>query len=491
MLANWISRRRDSRRPLRTAARRAIVETVEGRQYCDGNFGNAVALGAPAGLIIKTGSVDNGANKHDFYKITTTQAGRLRVSLSKMTGDDADLILYNASNSGAQIGSSTNGGLSDELIDIASVPAKTYYMEVVYSGGGAKSNYQLGVQTDYAGNTTATSKLVGVVNSTEKVVKEFVGNSDKDDYFKFNTTSNGMITLKLDGLSGDADLQLLDSSGTLLKSSTLSGTQSETIFHGSAGATYFAHVYNYLSNTTNYSLHLKNAALPGDGGSNFAVSPTDLGTLGSKTINAFIVNKFDNHDYYKFFVAEPGPITVNLTGLKADLNISVTNPSNATVFSTKTGSNSESLTIANAAGGTYTIHIFQGVGAGDNGPASPYTLDINAPTDTAGNTKANAKTLTLAGGIATANGFVGDNDVEDWYKVTIPAGKTLHGTINMLTADADIELFDSNLVKLDSSSNNLTNPDTVDSAVLPAGTYYFRVFKFSGNPSYRLTVTTT
>jgi hypothetical protein len=155
---------RSSRQLTRAAAARAVVEPVETRMHCDGSFGNAVSLGAPIGLIVRSNAVDN-SNVHDFYKITTTRAGRLSVTLDQMSAGSADLFLYNGPSSGNKIGSSQLLGTSSELIDKASVPAGTYYFEVRHLPG-AQTSYRLSVQTDFAGNDLAHARSIGVLGTT-------------------------------------------------------------------------------------------------------------------------------------------------------------------------------------------------------------------------------------------------------------------------------------------------------------------------------------
>ncbi len=490
MFAKLFSRRHDSRRPLRAAVRQAVFETIEGRQYCDGTFGTAVALGQPAGLIVKTGSVDNGANHKDFYKFTTTQTSRLRVSLTKMTGDNADVFLYNSNNVGSQIGASTNAGLADDLIDLSNVGAKTYYVEVRYAGGGAKSNYQLGVLTDYAGNDFATARNVGAISATEKVFGDFVGNSDTADVYKFNSTKDGVVKVWLEGLSADADLKLYDVGGNEIKYSINGSTKGEVIYQGSGAATYFAKVYQFLQNTTNYKLHFSNLAIPADPVGDTLATAKDLGTIGTYTGSDWVVNKFDTDDYYKFTVAEQGTITVNCETQRSDLKVQILDKNGvqlSTVTTLKSGALATTST-SNPIGGVYYVRVSQGT-TGANGSASPYKLTIIAPKDSAGNTQATAKQLTLAGGAAAANGFVGVVDQQDWYKVNVAAGKSLHAVINGLTDDADLFLFNSSGTQIDASQLGSTNVDTVDGSNLAAGTYFLKVSTFgTHNPKYHLDV---
>lgn len=484
MRANPLSLRRNSRQ--QNALRQAVIEPVETRIFCDGTFGSSVSLGTPIGLIVKLDHTDGGSNKHDFYKITTPLAGRLRVNLASMTGGDSDLYLYSGPSNGQQIGLSTNGGTGDELIDKSSVPAGTYYIEVRHSSGGT-SNYTLGVQTDYAGSTTATARSVGSLSSTEKVLKDFVGNSDQNDYYKFTTSSSGVVTLKLDGLTKDADLQLLDSGGNILVISNISGTSPEYVFRNAAAGTFYARVYQFGTNTTNYQLHLSKTAIPADGVGNAIGSAKDLGVLGTKSTSNWIVNGADDDDYYKFTVAQPGNIVVKVTGLKADLDVELLNSGGSLLtHSVNGGRTDENITFNTTTGGVFYVHVIHGDAA--HLTTSPYTLSITAPTDTAGNSIGSAKSLTLVGGAAAASGFVGDVDTEDWYKVSVTSGQ-LHGTLSGLSGDADLEVYNSSGTLLTFSRHGGTLNEQVDLTGLASGNYFFRVYRFSSSStSYHLSV---
>ena len=72
------------------------------------------------------------------------------------------------------------------------------------------------------------------------------------DFYKFSITKAGTITLTLTTLPADFDLYLVNSSGTTLSSSLITGTTSETINYTAAKGTYYAKVVGY-SNAFNAS----------------------------------------------------------------------------------------------------------------------------------------------------------------------------------------------------------------------------------------------
>ncbi|MTJ18678.1 PPC domain-containing protein, partial [Dolichospermum sp. UHCC 0299] len=115
---------------------------------------------------------------------------------------------------------------------------------------------------DNAGNTLATARAVGTLTATQSF-SDWVGSADTNDYYSFNVGTQSNFSLNLTGLSADADVQLLNSSGGYISSSENGGATSESITSQLSAGTYYVQVYQY-SGDTNYSLSLTATALPVD-----------------------------------------------------------------------------------------------------------------------------------------------------------------------------------------------------------------------------------
>ena len=98
------------------------------------------------------------------------------------------------------------------------------------------------VVPDYAGNTLATARNIGTL-STAQVFSDWVGSTDTNDYYRFSLQQASNFNLSLSGLSADADVQLLSSSGSVLASSANGGAASESIVRSLAIGSYFVRVY--------------------------------------------------------------------------------------------------------------------------------------------------------------------------------------------------------------------------------------------------------
>ena len=125
-----------------------------------------------------------------------------------------------------------------------------------------------------ANETLAAGKSIGVnVNTTA-----YICPATDIDWFKFTSTAvNNDIKVTLTNHPFDYELALYNAAGTLLYSSTNSGTNAETIIYNNApAATYYVKVYGYngaTSNTAAYTLRVSTAAV--------AWSPTVPGTTST------------------------------------------------------------------------------------------------------------------------------------------------------------------------------------------------------------------
>jgi hypothetical protein len=95
------------------------------------------------------------------------------------------------------------------------------------------------------------------------------------------------------------------------------------------------------------------------------------------------------------------------------------------------------------------------------------------------NTMASANAITTAG--TTVNATMSASTDVDYYKVTIPAGKTLTVTMTPnATSDYDLELYNSSGTKIASSVKGTGQADTVTRASAAGEVVYAKVFYYGG-----------
>ncbi|MFM7882761.1 MAG: PPC domain-containing protein, partial [Microcystis panniformis] len=93
---------------------------------------------------------------------------------------------------------------------------------------GQSSSAGLFSSVDLAGNTLATARAITVGSSTTSYT-DWVGSTDTNDYYRFSLANSADFNLSLTGLTADADVQLLNSSGSRIAISENNGTASESI----------------------------------------------------------------------------------------------------------------------------------------------------------------------------------------------------------------------------------------------------------------------
>ncbi|MBD2302223.1 Calx-beta domain-containing protein [Nostoc sp. FACHB-190] len=108
---------------------------------------------------------------------------------------------------------------------------------------------------DYAGNSLSTARDISILNGTQNF-SDYLDVVDKDDYYRFELLKNSTFDLTLNGLSADANVELLNSAGVVMASSIASGTSAETINQSLNAGVYYVRVYRQ-SGQTNYNLSVK------------------------------------------------------------------------------------------------------------------------------------------------------------------------------------------------------------------------------------------
>ncbi|TRU82975.1 MAG: peptidase C2 calpain [Microcystis novacekii Mn_MB_F_20050700_S1D] len=171
---------------------------------------------------------------------------------------------------------------------------------------------------DLAGNTLATARAITVGSSTTSYT-DWVGSTDTNDYYRFSLANSANFNLSLTGMTADADVQLLNSGGSVIASSTLGGTASESITSQLSAGTYYIRVYPYSGNT-NYNL-----AVSATGGDWFSQNLRDAGLISTARSLAADGN-FSRNDMISIFRnAEDGSV-IDATEL-TDLRTIVSNAS--------------------------------------------------------------------------------------------------------------------------------------------------------------------
>jgi hypothetical protein len=327
---------------------------------------------------------------------------------------------------------------------------------------------------------------LGEVGNAAQVVKGAIGktatNIDYNDWYTFTITGRRKITATLTGLTRDANLQLTDKDGMVLKTSEKTSTSNEKTVYSAVPTnpldpgTYYLRVYTTSNKKTAYSLSVKAV---NDTEKNGWARATDLGTPGSKAVK--VSDQFggvDMNDWFKFKVKGVKKVTVrvdNMTsGVDMEYQIKETTagvPDDDTIAGDKvSGGDTQSSDVGVLTAGTYYIRMTT-----EDTTASPYRLRVSATGDTDFAKRTTAKNAgKLGAAVKTYAGQLGAEDRNDWYKFTTTRTRYVTLALKDINGDFDLQLCNAKGKVLKTSAED---GDTNESIIkrLKAGTYYARV----------------
>ncbi|MDX2211876.1 MAG: PPC domain-containing protein [Oculatellaceae cyanobacterium bins.114] len=204
----------------------------------------------------------------------------------------------------------------------------------------------------------------------------------------------------------------------------------------------------------------------------------------------------DGNDFLKFRVASSSNVVVRLDQLRQDADIQVYDSSRRSLgLSRLAGTTPDAVDLSGLAPGIYYVRVFPGIARArtayrlsvilsqdtDSGSfATASNLGNVArfdPTNISGTSPVTPTQITNNIGFTSASG----RDTNDYYRFSLSSASDLSVSISGLTADADLEIYDSSFNELGSSIRNQANTDTVNLNNLAAGTYYARVIPFSSS----------
>ncbi|MEH2061550.1 MAG: hypothetical protein V7K50_04640, partial [Nostoc sp.] len=177
--------------------------------------GSTLATAQNIGILkfFKYNDFVGNVNQVDYYKFSLTGTNNISLLLSGVTDNYLRAFIYYDSNndglieSGEQLYSTyaSNGG--NGQISATLGAAGNYYVGIS-ADTNVNSNYSLQLSATSTppsivpdpGNTLSAAYNIGNLTGT-KTFKEFVGNVDQVDYYKFSLTGTNNISLLLSGVT--------------------------------------------------------------------------------------------------------------------------------------------------------------------------------------------------------------------------------------------------------------------------------------------------
>lgn len=239
------------------------------------------------------------------------------------------------------------------------------------SGGSGCSN-----DNEPANNSLSTAPTL--TTGTNKLSQ--IGFSGDVDHWKFTISGNQVAILTLNNLPADYDLQLVNTAGFIIASSTNGSTTGEYIELLLTGGTYFATVvgFNGVFNATQcYTLRVVTSpglgtCVNGNEPANNTISGAPLRPMNSYTFSQ--IGNGTDVDYWRF-TAGSGQVYLDLFNLPADYDLALLNSSGVVIANSENSGNLGEFISANLPAGTYYARI-----NGFNGAFSTlqcYVLEIS------------------------------------------------------------------------------------------------------------------
>ena len=222
-------------------------------------------------------------------------------------------------------------------------------------------------------NTTRTARDLGSLEGTV-AIQQYVGPFDERDVFRFELEASGEANIRLQGMTADADLYLLNSQRQTVASSRNGGRQVDSIQEHLTAGEYFVVVQNYHARRgTQYSLYISASLAAQDPFGNTFRTAKDLGSLRGAQTMRDAVGSLDDKDVFRFDIDETSRIDLTLSGLSADVDLHLYSQTGVQLISSdRSGSQSEQIKAWIAKGSYYlVVDAYRGAD-------SPYTLRLES-----------------------------------------------------------------------------------------------------------------
>jgi serine protease len=190
------------------------------------------------------------------------------------------------------------------------------------SASSASPGVQVAI-SNLIGDRISTAFNLGDINGSAYIYSDLLNWVDMNDFYQFQLDSAGTVNLSLKELEGNADLYLLNSTGTILTASTQLGTSNESIIRELEAGTYYIQIKTTETLDNIYVLGVEASGTQRDPGQTLATAQ-DLGNISYKTYNVTgSIAQSDPEDYYRFELIETGNVDFHFSNFSPDLNLSL------------------------------------------------------------------------------------------------------------------------------------------------------------------------
>lgn len=226
-----------------------------------GATATVLALSA-AGIGRATGVLEANGDR-DVFQIRVAATGTATISVSGASGLDSYLRVYDSAGRLVAENDDDGGTLNSRVT--MTVTAGTYYLSVGAYGDQGTGAFQLDAQVAAQPTGTPFDNATKITLDTrgQGRADSRVGSAGATQYFAFNTTLAGRVTVATTATSGNLDtvLTLYDARGNqVAMNDDYRGLNSRLQYNVNAGETYYAKVSGWSGTTGNFRLNVSTQA---------------------------------------------------------------------------------------------------------------------------------------------------------------------------------------------------------------------------------------
>ncbi|MDY7004909.1 MAG: pre-peptidase C-terminal domain-containing protein [Cyanobacteriota bacterium] len=317
---------------------------------------------------------------------------------------------------------------------------------------------------------------------------------DVNDYYNFTVTSENLVTLTLDNLKANADIELYTSDDDIIWRGKKSGRQVEEFTDNLSPGNYTVRVFPKGNARTDYQLgitaqspYVDDYANP-DEAYDFGKVTVDTKRVSNEVGRSYTTRSRDQQDWFNFKVSEESNINIDLRQLRQNIDLILYDDDGRTLLddSRKTGRQSENINQTLPAGEYYVKVQPKG------GARSEYQIAISAEEVGGKSEKFNIGNLSQLETYFNNDriGFTqsGVRNESDLYFFNLSEEGEVDVTLDQLRANANLRVLDSRGSLMFDSRNPGRNTEEVVEE-LPAGDYILEVFpQNNAKTSYQLSV---
>jgi len=315
---------------------------------------------------------------------------------------------------------------------------------------------------DRVGNSLKRAKPLNFPSGSMRV-RESIGGDDRNDFYSFNLSNRSSVSVFLNRLQADANLQLLNSRGQVIKTSARKGKSGESVQMVLKAGAYYLRVYpRALQDKTNYSLNLSVSAIPTPGTTDLKSTFFDTQeplAPGNSFITSFQIQNSGNTDStgfrVEFYLSTDSTINTNDRLLGSHNIASIAANSNTNIISKTLSlpSSSDAFwsgskvyhvgVVVDSSNAVLESNESNNVSTGNGSDFDDVLINIPTPIveiiSEPGNTLGTAQILGAVNFSVTQQ--VSGSDRNDFYRFTTDQSGIFTANLSELSGDADVRLI--------------------------------------------------